>query len=110
RSFEASGCHETRQRESAGFPEPETRLTSGCCAARELFLHSLPRAHPMAETLQQYQDTVVGEDGTKYEARACGAQMPSGLWHGWIEFIPIGDGETIRSGRETTQPNRTDII
>jgi hypothetical protein len=30
------------------------------------------------------------------------------MWQGWIEFIPIGEGEPVRSGRETTQPNRTD--
>ena len=38
------------------------------------------------------------------------AEMPDGLWHGWIEFIPLGDGEPIRSPRETTQPNRTDAV
>jgi len=64
----------------------------------------------MAETLQQYPGTIVADDATEYEARACGVQMPDGLWHGWIEFDLLGDGKTIRSGRETTQPNRTDII
>src|SRR5262249_8916031 len=28
----------------------------------------------------------------------------------WIEFVPLGDGEPVRSGRETTQPNRQDTI
>ena len=34
--------------------------------------------------------------------------MADGMWQGWIEFDPTGDGEPIRSQRETTQPNRKD--
>ena len=36
--------------------------------------------------------------------------MGDGKWHGWIEFVPLGDGEPIRSARETTQPNRQDTL
>ena len=32
------------------------------------------------------------------------------MWEGWIEFLPIEPGEAVRSGRETTQPNRTDAM
>jgi len=62
----------------------------------------------MAETLQQFPGVVVADDAAEYEARACGALMPDGLWHGWIEFVPVEDGDPIRSPRETTQPNRAD--
>jgi hypothetical protein len=62
----------------------------------------------MAETLLQYQKQVIGPDGSAYEARACGGPMPGGTWEGWIEFVPVGGGEPIRSRRETTQPNRAD--
>jgi hypothetical protein len=62
----------------------------------------------MGETLLQYQAIVIGPDGTRYEARACGGPMPGGTWQGWIEFTPVGGGEPVRSPRETTQPNRTD--
>jgi hypothetical protein len=41
-------------------------------------------------------------------ARACGDEMRDGMWQGWIEFTPLGDGEPVRSARETTQPNRHD--
>ena len=34
--------------------------------------------------------------------------MADGKWQGWLEFVPLGDGEPVRSSRETTQPNRTD--
>lgn len=63
----------------------------------------------MAETLAEYSDVVIGEDGTRYAARACGApSTPSGQWHGWLEFVDLEEGAVLRSGRETTQPNRVD--
>ena len=62
----------------------------------------------MAEVLVEFTEAVTSEDGKNYTARACGGEMPDGKWQGWLEFVPLGDGEPIRSGRETTQPNRTD--
>jgi hypothetical protein len=62
----------------------------------------------MAETLLRYQHPVAGPNGILYEARACGSPMQGGTWQGWIEFVPLDGGEPIRSGRETTQPNRVD--
>jgi hypothetical protein len=47
-------------------------------------------------------------DGTTYRARAVGAEVLGGNWHGWIEFTPVA-GEPLCSPRETTQPNRTDV-
>src|SRR5262245_410635 len=34
--------------------------------------------------------------------------MHDGMWEGWVEFDPLADGDTVRSARETTQPNRQD--
>lgn len=62
----------------------------------------------MAEVFVTYQDPVVGPDGRTYLARACGAEMDSSRWQGWLEFEPVDGGPTLRSARETTQPNRTD--
>ena len=62
----------------------------------------------MAEVLVEFAEAVTSEDGKNYTARACGSEMPSGQWQGWLEFVPLGDGEPVRSSRETTQPNRTD--
>ena len=62
----------------------------------------------MAEVLLEFTELVADEDGQRYLARACGDQMDGGVWQGWVEFIPLGPGEPVRSGRETTQPNRED--
>jgi hypothetical protein len=64
----------------------------------------------MAETLLQFQIPVVGPDRTPYLARACGSAGPDGLWQAWLEFTPENGGATLRSGRETTQPNHADAV
>jgi hypothetical protein len=64
----------------------------------------------MAEVLFEFQSVFSSPDGAAYRARACGAPSEHGLWHGWIEFVPIGGGKVLRSPRETTQPNRTDTV
>ena len=63
----------------------------------------------MAEVLVQFTEPVIDDEGTAYVARACGNEMPDGLWQGWIEFLPLGTGEAVRSGRETTQPKHDDL-
>src|SRR5262245_2366883 len=64
----------------------------------------------MAEVLIEFDSRIVGDDGEKYDAQACGGPMPDGLWEAWIEFIPLDGGTPLRSPRETTQPNRTDAV
>jgi hypothetical protein len=61
----------------------------------------------VAEVLVQFTDPVFGDDGRRYIARACGSDMADGRWQGWIEFV-TADADAVRSGRETTQPNRQD--
>jgi len=62
----------------------------------------------VAELLVQFVEPV-RDNGMFYTARACGAEMADSLWQGWIEFISADGKEVLRTGRETTQPNRTDI-
>jgi hypothetical protein len=64
----------------------------------------------MAEVLVEYPDVVINQGGKRYIARACGAAVPSGLWQGWLEFTELATGHVLRSGRETTQPNRVDTV
>jgi hypothetical protein len=62
----------------------------------------------MAITLWSFETPVVSQAGEAYSARACGRQREDHLWEGWIEFEGPG-GDMLRSGRETTQPNLTDL-
>ena len=64
----------------------------------------------MAEVLLEFAEPVTSEDGRIFVARACGSEMNGGLWQGWIEFVPVGGGEPLRSARATTQPNRQDTV
>jgi hypothetical protein len=64
----------------------------------------------LAEVLLEFAEAVSAENGKNYTARVCGAEMADGRWQGWIEFVPLGEGEPIRSSRETTQPNRQDTL
>jgi hypothetical protein len=74
------------------------------------FLHARCLEVVVAEVLVEFTDVVASPEGKSYTARACGSEMPDSGWQGWLEFLPIGDGEPIRSGRETTQPNRVDTV
>jgi hypothetical protein len=64
----------------------------------------------MAEVLTEFVDVVFARDGELYQARACGGPDHSGRWEGWVEFVNRRTGDVVRSGRETTQPNRTDTV
>jgi len=62
----------------------------------------------MAEVFVRFNDPIAAADGTVFLARACGREAADGRWEGWIEFESADGAEVIRSGRETTQPNRAD--
>ena len=63
----------------------------------------------MAETLAQFDAPVTDRYGRMYAAKACGRERDDHLWEGWIEFENTLTGDTLRSSRETTQPNLTDL-
>jgi hypothetical protein len=73
-------------------------------------LHAVHPEVRVAEVLLEYPDALTSDAGKNYIARACGAEAAGGTWQGWIEFIPLGEGDPIRSARETTQPNRQDTL
>jgi hypothetical protein len=64
-----------------------------------------------AEVLLVFDDRVSGPGGPAFGARVCGRTLPDGHWEGWIEFAPAGgDSAALRSGRETLQPSRRDLV
>ena len=63
-----------------------------------------------AETLIEYDLPLVGDDRNVYRARACGRERHDGDWEGWFEFESVDEKLVWRTSRETTQPNRTDLM
>lgn len=64
----------------------------------------------MAEVLVQFDTVMRAPDGRWFVPRACGRQAGH-VWEGWIEFVPADHSPTvIRTGKETVQPNRTDLM
>jgi hypothetical protein len=59
----------------------------------------------MAELLVKFTEPTRHESGELYWPAVYGGQADDGLWEGWIEFT-TEDGRTLRTPRETEQPNR----
>jgi hypothetical protein len=49
---------------------------------------------------------VTTADGTRYVVRVYGQPRTDGTWVGWLEFVAVGAARVLRTGTETTQPNR----
>lgn len=64
----------------------------------------------MAEIIQKYDTRLRGRDERRYMAQACGRMRDDGMWEGWLEFLPLEPGIPVVSHRETTQPNREDLV
>jgi hypothetical protein len=61
----------------------------------------------MSEVLVKFDESITDSAGCRYYAQAIGRRRDDNLWEGCLEFLPVdANCETIRSGRETTQPNR----
>ncbi|HLM57875.1 MAG TPA: hypothetical protein VK422_17350 [Pyrinomonadaceae bacterium] len=66
----------------------------------------------MEELIHLHTQQVEDASGVRYEVRVCGEAREDGTWEGWIEFHPA-DGRAapvLRTGRETTQPNRQALV
>ena len=64
----------------------------------------------MAVLLQEYSTQVIAPDGTSYDVRSYGEERADGTWTGWLEFEPTDASKpSLRTGQETSQPNRTTI-
>jgi hypothetical protein len=63
----------------------------------------------MSDVLVQFDEAVTDPSGVRYFPQAVGRERKDGLWEGWIEFVTADRNRSIDSGRETTQPNRSDL-
>ena len=64
----------------------------------------------MAELILEYSTSFRTADSERFVVRAMGEQRLDGTWIGWLEFVSVnGNGTTLRTDRETTQPNRVTL-
>lgn len=66
--------------------------------------------HGTAETIQEYTVRFQADEGTLYAILVRGELREDGMWEGWLEFQPLDGGLPLRTGRETTQPNREALV
>ena len=45
-----------------------------------------------------------------YHVYVLGAERSDGTWAGWIEFVPTDGTRRLRTGQETSQPNRDALV
>jgi hypothetical protein len=66
----------------------------------------------MSETIHEYTARYRDDDsGGHFAVLAVGERRDDGMWEGWIEFRPLDPtGLPVRTGRETTQPNRDALV
>ena len=63
----------------------------------------------MAQVVSAFSDVIRTTDGTSYTVTACGRERSDGTWEGWLEFAPDDASPVLRTRRETSQPNLTDL-
>ena len=64
----------------------------------------------MSELIQEYSTHVRGADDIDYIVRAYAEERADRTWAAWIEFHPVaGNHPVLRTGQETSQPNRVAI-
>jgi hypothetical protein len=68
----------------------------------------MPRNETIAEPelIHEYSERLRDADDTLYRVLAYGQPRDDRTWIGWLEFVPISTGATLRTDRETTQSSR----
>jgi hypothetical protein len=90
--------------------------------AKERAISTLPKAirrRPGDEGLHLETREVLGEapnyvlvdgEGKQYLIQLCGGRRSDGKWVGWLEFPHMDTDQVLRTGRETTQPDRSALL
>ncbi|CAN5305733.1 hypothetical protein BH23GEM2_BH23GEM2_24180 [soil metagenome] len=63
----------------------------------------------MPELIHRHSANVVTASGTAYQAVIYGEERADGTWTAWIEFVPLAGGPELRTGSETSQPDRAAV-
>ena len=64
----------------------------------------------MNELLQEFEETISGNDGDIYRAYVYGRPQNGSTWQGWLVFERVRDHRRFATGTETTQPDAEAIV
>jgi hypothetical protein len=62
--------------------------------------------HGAPQLVSQLNSEVVSADGRRWAALVYGEPRADGSWVGWLAFKRVGGEEAVRTGQETSQPDR----
>jgi hypothetical protein len=73
-------------------------------------LRTRPRPRVLhAEVVAELEEHLL-DKGTHYVVRVCGGPRRDGMWVGWLEFVAVGERRVRRTGQETTQSSRHELV
>jgi len=64
----------------------------------------------MPEPIHEFKNQVQSRNGVRYSVLAYGERRNDGNWEGWLEFRTEDALDRMRTGRETTQPDRNALV
>jgi hypothetical protein len=62
--------------------------------------------HGAPQLVSQLNSEVVSADGRRWMALVYGEPRADGTWIGWLTFKLVGGEDAVRTGQETSQPDR----
>ena len=60
----------------------------------------------MPELIHEFKNRLQSQSGDRYSVLVYGERRSDGTWEGHVEFRPENGLSSMRTGRETTQPDR----
>ena len=63
----------------------------------------------MSTKISEEPRTFRTRDGQSFQVTVVGEERKDGTWSGWLEFHDPKTGKTLRTGQETSQPNRAAV-
>ena len=60
--------------------------------------------------IHRFSDPLEDDEGRAYRVEAHGHLAETGLWEGWLEFVPVGGGDPVVGPVESRQPEREHLI
>jgi hypothetical protein len=81
-------------------PRVVEAVVSAPTPARAAAVHGAPRL------VSQLNTEVLSADGRRWAALVYGEPRADGTWIGWLTFEVVGGEEAVRTGQETSQPDR----